>query len=135
MSYVSRALSGGEIRSWVSGRTYIAGQQVISPTDFCAYVRKTNGAGATDPSSDSTNWQQLSQTIKSIQRGVIGLSSSPTTATITSVNTSKSILTNLGWSGSGSIDVKLQLTNSTTITAEATGVTSSQVGYQIVEYY
>jgi len=41
---------------WISGGSYTIGQQVISPTTFKAYTRKTNGAGTTDPSADSTNW-------------------------------------------------------------------------------
>ena len=63
--------------------------------------------------------------IKSIQRGVIA---SPGTATITSVNTSKSLLAYLGASATGAYVV---LTNSTTVTA--TG--AANVSYQVVEYY
>lgn len=42
---------------WISGGSYTIGQQVISPVSFKAYIRKTNGAGATDPSLDTTNWR------------------------------------------------------------------------------
>jgi len=41
---------------WVSGGSYVVGQQVISPAAFRVYVRKTIGGGTTDPSLDSTNW-------------------------------------------------------------------------------
>lgn len=42
--------------AWVSGTTYVTGNVRYSPVDFLAYRRKTNGAGTTDPSSDTTNW-------------------------------------------------------------------------------
>lgn len=45
---------------WVSGTTYAVGDVVYSGVDFQTYRRKTNGAGTTDPSSDSTNWQVIS---------------------------------------------------------------------------
>jgi hypothetical protein len=94
--------------------------------------------------------------IKSIQRGVISLSTTSGTATITAVDTTKSILYNLGvvdngayrdsaGTGSGSVlQIGLQLTNSTTITASVgsaffTGFTSvvayGSVSWQLVEYY
>jgi hypothetical protein len=41
---------------WVSGGSYVVGQQVVSPTSYKIYVRKTIGGGATDPSADTTNW-------------------------------------------------------------------------------
>jgi hypothetical protein len=72
--------------------------------------------------------------IKSIQRGTI---SGSATATITAVDTAKSILTNLGHSapGAGSI-ARLTFTNSTTITATNGGVDSpGTTGFQVVEYY
>lgn len=90
--------------------------------------------------------------IKSIQRGLIsiGTTSSSASITITSVDTSKSILYNLGHSTAAYInnpyyyghaynaDIYLSLTNSSTITASRTltGVDVVQyVSYQIVEYY
>lgn len=44
------------VTNWVSGATYIIGQNVLSLIDFKTYVRKTNGAGTTDPSLDATNY-------------------------------------------------------------------------------
>lgn len=44
---------------WVSGTTYSIGDVRFSPIDFQSYRRKTSGAGATDPSLDSTNWVLL----------------------------------------------------------------------------
>jgi len=41
---------------WISGTTYAIGDNRFSPTNFLTYRRKTNGAGTTDPISDSTNW-------------------------------------------------------------------------------
>lgn len=46
--------------AWVSGTTYTAGQVRYSPIDYRSYRRKTNGAGTTDPSADSANWQLIS---------------------------------------------------------------------------
>jgi hypothetical protein len=44
---------------WVSGTTYAIGANRFSPINFRTYRRKTAGAGTTDPSTDSTNWQLL----------------------------------------------------------------------------
>lgn len=41
---------------WVSGTTYTIGTVVWSPSNYLSYIRKTNGAGTTDPMSDPTNW-------------------------------------------------------------------------------
>ena len=91
--------------------------------------------------------------IKSIQRGLItiGTSSSSASITITSVNTSKSVLHYLGQSTAPlstgpsyyygtayNADAYLTLTNSSTITASrtVTGADNTQyISYQIVEYY
>jgi hypothetical protein len=82
--------------------------------------------------------------IKAIYRGTITLvySNTSNTATITAVDTTKSILMNLGGYGtdSGSVNVGsipyLELTNSTTITASrASGCSgTSKVSYQLVEF-
>lgn len=45
---------------WVSGTTYTEGSCVWSPASYLTYRRKSTGAGTTDPSSDSANWQLLS---------------------------------------------------------------------------
>ena len=44
---------------WVPGTTYAIGNVVWSPSNYLSYRRKTNGAGTTDPSSDTTNWAAL----------------------------------------------------------------------------
>ena len=83
--------------------------------------------------------------IKSIQRGTISISgSSSATATVTSVNTAKSLLTHLGQSGyysasstDGLGNVRISLTNATTITAAAgatPNVVPYTVSYELVEY-
>jgi hypothetical protein len=84
--------------------------------------------------------------IKSIQRGTISITSpnSTATATVTSVNTAKSLLTHLGQSGyysasstDGLGNVRISLTNATTITAAAgatPNVVSYTVSYELVEY-
>jgi hypothetical protein len=44
---------------WVTGTTYAVGDVRWSPIDFQSYRRNTNGAGSTDPSSDTTNWSKI----------------------------------------------------------------------------
>lgn len=53
------AASTAGVTKWISGTTYTEGQNVWSPIDFKTYRRKITGAGTTDPSADSTNWQSL----------------------------------------------------------------------------
>lgn len=87
--------------------------------------------------------------IKSIQRGVITIPTNGTgtgSATITAVDTSKSVLHLLGFGGYTVVDGSgtnllsyLVLTNSTTITAaggySTTNGYPAQISWQIVEYY
>jgi hypothetical protein len=79
--------------------------------------------------------------IKAIYRGTIAIANTATsnTATITAVNTDKAILHHLGVSSTennnGYTEVRLALTNTTTITATRGGnVGDVTVGYQLVEY-
>jgi len=51
---------------WVSGGSYVVGQQVVSPASYKIYVRKTIGGGVTDPSLDGTNWASIGQSTKTI---------------------------------------------------------------------
>lgn len=53
---------------WVSGTSYTEGNAVWSPADFRTYRRKTNGAGTTDPSVDTTNWASMAADTASIRR-------------------------------------------------------------------
>lgn len=53
------AYQSANITKWISGTTYAQGANVWSPINFLSYRRKTNGAGTTDPSADSTNWAAL----------------------------------------------------------------------------
>jgi hypothetical protein len=55
-------LSASGAAIWVTGTTYAIGDKRWSPADYKTYRRKTNGAGATDPSADSTNWALISGT-------------------------------------------------------------------------
>ena len=89
--------------------------------------------------SDMT--QFLPGAIKSIQRGtiVIAAASASNTATITSVNTAKALITMLGAESTdtsvANTMTRLALTNATTVTASRGGTTGSvTVGYQVVEY-
>ncbi len=51
------ALATANTTLWVSGTTYAQGVVVYSPITFLSYRRKIAGAGTTDPSADTTNWQ------------------------------------------------------------------------------
>ena len=83
--------------------------------------------------------------VKSVQRGTItiNVSAGNATATVNSVDVNKSLLTHLGQSGyynstaDGIFNVRLFLTNGTTITATtqaAPNVVSYVVSYELVEY-
>lgn len=56
------ANAAANVTKWVSGTTYTEGQVTWSPSTFLSYRRKTNGAGTTDPSADSTNWTLVAGT-------------------------------------------------------------------------
>lgn len=61
------AIASANQTKWISGTTYAIGDEVWSPADFQAYRRKTTGAGTTDPSADSTNWQRTEVSATSLQ--------------------------------------------------------------------
>ena len=81
--------------------------------------------------------------IKSVQRGTIsvncGSGSATNTATISTVDTAKSILSHLGMTTATSNvngQSHVALTNATTVTASASGEGATYViAYQVVEYY
>ena len=134
----------GGIPYWVSGTTYALGKTVRSPTDHQLYVRIIAGAGTTDPANDTTNWRpDGARPIKSTQRGVINIPDGTTTAaaTISPVLTARTQLRILGGSGLNSggylIAPRIELTNSTTITATCSFVVAGAVlaGWELTEYY
>ncbi len=45
-------------QAWASGTAYTAGE-IVRDANTQLYMRKTNGAGTTTPSSDSTNWSDM----------------------------------------------------------------------------
>lgn len=127
---------------WISGGSYTIGQQVISPTDYCAYVRKTNGTGATDPSSDTTNWQPSgARARKSLQRItiVVAANTHSNTGAISSVNTAKTTIKILGGNNGvndKAVNCRVELTNATTVTAYAfDSINSTTIGAEIEETY
>lgn len=80
--------------------------------------------------------------IKSIQSGIISITASNTsaTATVSAVNTSKSVLSTLGSggtsAGAGDVAGYLTLTNSTTVTGFRSNTSGScSISWQLVEYY
>lgn len=75
--------------------------------------------------------------IKSIQTGTLIPVGGSTTASITAVNTAKSFVLYGGHSTFGStpaVAVRVELTNSTTVTATCTDSTGSTVAYTVVEF-
>lgn len=128
------------ITKWQAYKPYIVGDQAISSADFNIYVRKTIGSGATDPSTDGSNWQALPTGVKSIQRGVL-TGDTGATATISSVNTSKTELRMLGLSTNNTTPSmylrKIVLTNSTTITMTNSGASgeTTSVSWELTERY
>lgn len=59
------AVAAAGATEWVSGTTYSEGDAVWSPITYQTYRRKTDGAGATDPSADTTNWEKISGVLPS----------------------------------------------------------------------
>lgn len=108
--------------------------------------------GSSDIRSSNTIMGWLSSPIKSVQYGTVAFSYSDTSKTITisSINTSKSILIPLGrnfpylWAGTGEMFFgcwfpRLSLTNATTVTAvrgeESPSGLTLTVGFMVVEFY
>lgn len=64
---INAAMGVFNVTKWISGTTYAIGDVTWSPADFQAYRRKTAGAGTTDPSADTTNWQRAEVSATSLQ--------------------------------------------------------------------
>lgn len=54
------AQASANVTQWSSGATYAAGANVWSPITYFTYRNKTGTNTATDPSSDTTNWELIS---------------------------------------------------------------------------
>jgi hypothetical protein len=120
---------------WVSGTTYAVGNVRFSPINFKSYRRKTAGAGTTDPSADSTNWQLLTSL------GDVDLSSTQTLTNKT-ISGSSNTITNISLTAgvTGTLPVANGGTGSTTaagarsnIGAAAATDTVNLTGAQTVE--
>ena len=129
---------GGAPALWVSGTTYAQGKLVFSPTDFQTYIRKVAGAGATDPSSDTTNWQPTGKSaVKSIQRGTIS-GNGVVNTTITSVNMAKTELRWLGFSVNGfttALGAIISLTAPTNIQSNSPSGIATTINWELTEHY
>lgn len=75
------ALATANTELWVSGTSYTQGVVVYSPITFLSYRRKITGAGTTDPSADSTNWQLVAGSGDVTLTGVQTLSNKTLVAT------------------------------------------------------
>lgn len=90
---------------WVSGNAYPLDADVWSAVDGRMYRRIVAGAGATDPSSDTTNWRAIATAgVKSVQRVAIVVGPALTTASaaISSVNPLKATIEIIGQICTGS---------------------------------
>ena len=90
----------------------------------------------------STLTQFTGSGIKSIQRGTISISNAlSATATITSVNTNKSMVSFLGFTETSTLTdnrgaAYIVLTNATTVTANRlTSSNTTTVSYEVIEFY
>jgi hypothetical protein len=134
---------GGSAAKWVSGRSYVADSLAWSPISYLTYVCINATSGTTDPSADSTNWAIFGPSrIRNIQRGTITIAASTTSGTATlgsSVNTSKSTVTLLGYTtntNSQLEEVRISLTDSTTVTAtKGIASTAVTVSYEVVQWW
>jgi hypothetical protein len=75
--------------------------------------------------------------IKSIQRGVVSLNNSTSaTAVISAVNVAKSEIRYLGCGNNGTAQTaRVELTNSTTVSAITAIATSNSFGFEVTEWY
>lgn len=144
----------GSVQKWVSGTTYALDDLAWSPISYLTYIRKVAGAGATDPSADGTNWEIFGPSkIRRIRRGTITIVGNTTTGTgigtatlSPTVDTTKTELRFLGYSsniqsgvdGNVRYHIRIELTNSSTITAtrsNATVLGDGIVSYEVVEWW
>ena len=134
------SLLGGSAQLWVSGRTYEVGQQAISPAAFTTFIRKTAGAGAVDPASDTTNWQPFGgRAIKAIQRGdtFSPENSILTTVTISPVVMAKTEVRFLGGSEIAQVSNynRVVLKTPTTLVVYGNSTTGAYISWELTEYY
>lgn len=120
----------------LAGQTSFAKIALTNGTTITAIVNTSPGGSIVTISYELVEY--FPGVIKSVQRGTI--TNPTTTATITTVNTAKSVVDHLGntTASAGAINAiqrtYLALTNSTTVTATAQN--DSQItGYQVVEFF
>lgn len=124
----------------------------VTAAQVRTYVELTNTTTVTASRNTGTGTVRLNYEvieyypglIKSVQRGILAMTTASNTATITAVDTTKAecaflgVLANDGNAGefAGRSASKIELTNSTTVTASrGIGTNSANVSYQVVEYF
>lgn len=140
MSAASDFLGGSTPKVWVTGTTYAAGKVVWSPTDYQYYMRKSAGAGSTDPSSDTTNWIPTGErAVKSIQRGTGSPTATSVTVSAVVVAKSQLKLSGYGKDSGGIVQAVLygHLSGTTTITVNGNASFTGGGGFswELVERY
>lgn len=128
---------------WVSGTTYAAGKYVVSPLSSHLYMRRTAGAGATDPANNKTNWRLIGAGgIKSVQRGRVLVASTPTAVSIAAVDPASCVVdvSLMGFGTAGAAAAQNSLLDYS-LTANALTITRGNVGnisyyfWQVTEYW
>lgn len=129
-----------------SGTNAIAAVSLTNSTTITATRTGTSSTINPTIAYEVVEWEEApigrAMRIKSIQSGTITVPAALTgTATVTAVDTARSILRHLGHSPASTASVqaaakcRLMLTNATTITAtKAVGNDSTVIGYQITEW-
>jgi hypothetical protein len=117
------AAASANVTKWISGTSYTEGDVVWSPATLQTYRRKISGAGTTDPSADSTNWEQITvginvrQNWTAPQRPAINTEIAPSAGVITwDLHTTTIFFLNL---------------NASVTTFNINNLDSTMLGYQI----
>lgn len=148
---LSQIKAGNGIQLWISGTSYIIGQQVKSPVTFYTYTRKTNGAGTTEPSLDAANWASKTKRTKKINDSgadigistptgipIIGVASGAQTANVLTTMFSKSGVSgsmphlNIAKADSTGRSIRCKVTVDGVVVYDKTSTVSPQAGYGLV---
>lgn len=130
---------------WVSGTSYGIDADVWSAVDGRMYRRIVAGAGATDPSSDATNWKPIIASGVKVQRGTSSMAggAASVTAAITAVSTTTKcqlrIVSVVANTSAGPIDFSCQASiafNSTSQIQMTRLITTNaiEIGWEVTEF-
>lgn len=132
-------LNNGDILTVGSGPSVFLHEKVLTDSTTVTYTRSSNATSASRTTYGTVVEFKAAVLNGAVQRGTLALSSQTTnTATITSVNTSKSFISQSGFLTSGTnpnvSQVNLALTNATTITSNMNSSGSATNSYAVVSF-